>query len=566
VLKSHIRCVSAFVWVAIFCLQFASQANARAAASAAAAALKGSVISQEEGPMQGVLVSAKRAGSTVTVTAVTNEKGEYEFPASRLDSGFYSLTIRAVGYALASPSAAELSHGKTATIDLKLRKATKDEEASQLTNLEWLESFPGTTEQRASVQPCTHCHTLERPARSMFDAEQFFPLINRMLAYPASSFPLMPQARLVDRRGGGPMSPQQKEAQQAARHKLAEYLATVNLSTTAEWKYPFKTLPRPTGAATKVIITEYALPKATRQPHDVVVDPHGMIWYASFGEQILGKLDPKTGQVTEYTAPMPKPDAGTGTLALRCDKEGNLWMGMISQGALAKFDPKPEKFQTWMLPPDQDTDYREFDNIATENHDVDNKVWLIESGTFTVLRLDLATGKFESFEPFPIPRPNIYDIASDSHNNAYFTVFGDDRIGRIDAKTGAITFYKTPTPKSGPRRIKMDADDRAWFSENRGDKIGMFDTKTNEFKEWPAKTPGTYPYSAVGDKYGHAWAGNEYTDRVLRVNTKTGDSVEYLLPRHTNMRSATVDNSTDPATFWLGNNHGASIVKVEPLP
>lgn len=26
-----------------------------------------------------------------------------------------------------------------------------------------------------------------------------------------------------------------------------------------------------------------------------------------------------------------------------------------------------------------------------------------------------------------------------------------------------------------------------------------------------------------------------------------------------------VDNSTNPVTFWVGNNEGASIVKLEPL-
>jgi len=26
-----------------------------------------------------------------------------------------------------------------------------------------------------------------------------------------------------------------------------------------------------------------------------------------------------------------------------------------------------------------------------------------------------------------------------------------------------------------------------------------------------------------------------------------------------------VDNSTTPVTFWVGNNHGASIVRLEPL-
>jgi virginiamycin B lyase len=527
------------------------------------AALSGQVASSEEGRMEGVLVSAQKTGSNITLTVVSDAQGRFRFPAGKLEPGQYALRIRAEGYDLAGTASVEIVPGKTVTADLNLRKTTNL--AAQLTNWEWLASFPGTDEQRASVQPCTHCHTLERVARSQHDATEFYEVVNRMLAYPASSFPLMVQARPVNRQGGGPMTPEQRARQQENRHKLAEYLSTVNLSADAEWKYSLKTSSRPSGSATKVIITEYDLPARTRQPHDVVVDQNGMVWYASFGEQILGKLDPKTGKVTEYTAPKPKPSQGTGTLALRCDRQGNLWMGMISQGAIARFDPKTEKFQTWSLPPALDTDYREFDNIATANNDVDGKIWIIDSGTFTVYRLDLASGTFENFEPFPIPRPNIYDITSDSHNNAYMTVFGGEQIGRIDAKTGEMTFYKTPTTRSGPRRLNMDSQNRVWFSENRGDKIGMFDTTNNKIQEWPAPTTGYFPYSVVGDKNGDPWAVTEYTDRVLHIDTKTGQSTEYLLPRHTNMRSAFVDNSTTPVTFWVGNNHGASIVKLEVL-
>ena len=54
-------------------------------------------------------------------------------------------------------------------------------------------------------------------------------------------------------------------------------------------------------------------------------------------------------------------------------------------------------------------------------------------------------------------------------------------------------------------------------------------------------------------------------DRVVRLNAKTGDFTEYLLPRSTNIRRVFVDNSTTPVTFWVGSNHGASIVRVEPL-
>jgi virginiamycin B lyase len=55
-----------------------------------------------------------------------------------------------------------------------------------------------------------------------------------------------------------------------------------------------------------------------------------------------------------------------------------------------------------------------------------------------------------------------------------------------------------------------------------------------------------------------AGTGSTLTDRVTRLNPATGEAINYLLPRST-------DNSTTPVTFWVGNNHGASIVKVEPL-
>jgi hypothetical protein len=54
-------------------------------------------------------------------------------------------------------------------------------------------------------------------------------------------------------------------------------------------------------------------------------------------------------------------------------------------------------------------------------------------------------------------------------------------------------------------------------------------------------------------------------DRVVRLDTKSGQFTEYLLPRSTNIRRVFVDNSTSPVTFWVGSNHGASIIKLEPL-
>ena len=48
-------------------------------------ALTGKVLSDPEGPMEGVLVSARKNGATITVTVVSDAKGEYSFPVTRLD-------------------------------------------------------------------------------------------------------------------------------------------------------------------------------------------------------------------------------------------------------------------------------------------------------------------------------------------------------------------------------------------------------------------------------------------------------------------------------------------------
>ena len=77
--------------------------------------------------------------------------------------------------------------------------------------------------------------------------------------------------------------------------------------------------------------------------------------------------------------------------------------------------------------------------------------------------------------------------------------------------------------------------------------------------------PFSAPYDVMIDKTGEVWTGSMLDDRVTRLDPNTGTFVEYLLPRETNIRRVFVDNSTTPVTFWVGNNHGGSIVKLEPL-
>jgi virginiamycin B lyase len=385
-----------------------------------------------------------------------------------------------------------------------------------------------------------------------------------MAGYANQSMPSHPQKRLADR-----LLEERGDQRSQTQQRMAQFLATINLSESNTWNYQLKTLPRPTGRATHVVITEYALPRATIEPHDVIVDRSGIAWYSNFGEQTIGRLDPKSGQVTEYQLPELKKGWPTGLLGLHADKDDNMWVGMMYQGALAKFDTKTDKFQIFNLPPEMNKEMAQVNMVGPESLQVDGKLWSQNNGFAAVHRLDVKTGTIETIAPFKNAgvgeNHNIYDIVPDSANNAYFTDIAADYIGRVDSKTAEVKLYPLPGKNSGPRRAMMDGQDRLWFGEYRGNRIGMFDTKTERFQEWTVPMAWTQPYDVAVDKNGEAWTGSMINDHVVRLDPKTGAFVEYLLPRETNIRRVFVDNSTTPVTFWVGNNHRASIVKLEPL-
>ena len=56
-------------------------------------ALTGLVTCSEEGPMEGVVVSAKKDGSTISVSVITNAEGRFAFPATRLEAGLYTCLL-----------------------------------------------------------------------------------------------------------------------------------------------------------------------------------------------------------------------------------------------------------------------------------------------------------------------------------------------------------------------------------------------------------------------------------------------------------------------------------------
>jgi virginiamycin B lyase len=532
-----------------------------AAQAQSPAALTGQVSSAEEGPMEGVLVSAKKEGSNITVTVVSDQKGEYSFPGGRLDPGHYTVSIRAADYDLDGPKTVDVS-ASGSKADIKLVK-TKNL-ANQLANAEWLMSVPGPDMLKANMTNCVGCHTLQRVFASTHDADEFKQVFQRMGTYSPGSTPMHPQPLLPGPRADrSPMPKAQFDA-------MSNWLAGVNLSKTDHRDYELATLARPKGEATRVIITQYDLPRPQAQPHDVIVDQDGMVWYSDFGNQFVGVMDPKTGQVTDIPIPVLKPQEPKGGLDLELDAgQKNVWLAMMYQAGLAEIDRHTHAVKTYPFPKEWQSPSTQASMVSPQHDDVDGKVWTNNQEAHAMYRLDLKTGQYEDLGPSKDPagrQISAYGMPTDQQNNVYQLEFGGTSIGLRDAKTGMTTIYRTPISGSRPRRGRVDDQNRLWFAEYGGNAIGLFDPKTAAIKEYPLPTKWDDPYDVVASRdAAEVWTGSMMTDRVARLDTKSGKITEYLLPRSTNIRRVSLQETGPRPVLWAGSNHGASIVRVEPL-
>lgn len=529
------------------------------ARAATTEALTGTVTSDAEGAMEGVLVSAKRIRGTVTVTVVTDKSGRYAFPGDRLAPGEYRLNIRAVGYDPATPNlTVSVGKGQSKT-DIKLVKTRNL--AAQMSNAEWLMSIPGTQEQKEWLsRSCVFCHNLTHIMESKYDAEGWMTTFNRMANYSGSSMFRKPVP--------SPTANHEMISFSAGDAARAKYLASINLSTGPSFKFELKTLPRPRGEDTKVIITEYDLPRADAEPHDAVSDGKGLIWYCDFAEGIVGHLDPRTGEVTEFEGPSTKPGFPGGFQALEVDSQGNSWVTRHEYDGFAKFDRNTDKFTDYSIPQDLVSPRTRTTFLAITR---DDKIWVKDNVDRKAFRFDPQTGQYTGYNQFPDaiakgPLHNIYGVRADSLGNEYGADIDGSGIAKIDLQTGKAIWYPAPGPDSGPRRMHMDSEDRLWIGEYYVNKIARFDTKTGQYKEWDHPVAWYDPYDVAPAKDGNLWTGGMNSDLITRLNLKTGEFRNYLMPRvDTNVRRVDVDNTGAHPVFWVGENHQAKIAKVEPL-
>ena len=166
-----------------------------------ATALAGQVTSSEEGPMEGVLVSARKADSTLTTTVVSDQQGRYRFPRDQARTGRVfpphpggRLRPRKRRDRVGSSRAQDDDGRSEAAEGGRSRVATDECGVAR-------RAFRAPTNRR---RPCAAARTATRsngwPDHGTMSRNSCR-VVERMSGYPPLAFPLMPQRTPAPRIG-----------------------------------------------------------------------------------------------------------------------------------------------------------------------------------------------------------------------------------------------------------------------------------------------------------------------------------------------------------------------------
>ena len=157
-------------------------------------------------------------------------------------------------------------------------------------------------------------------------------------------------------------------------------------------------------------------------PYGIDVNPKdGSVWYAKLYANKIGRMDPRTLEVTEYDTPM------SGPRRPRFDGDGIFWIPAFDEGGLMRFDPATAKFETYRIPGVAPGEYET--PYALNVHRPTGEVRLSANNSDRIIRFSPATKTFRSY-----PSPTRVTFLRD---------FSFTRDGRVSSSRSNLPAYAT---------------------------------------------------------------------------------------------------------------------------
>jgi virginiamycin B lyase len=211
---------------------------------------------------------------------------------------------------------------------------------------------------------------------------------------------------------------------------------------------------------------------ADAHPHNLIVAPDGYVWFSGNTNGSLYRLDPKDGVAKRYRLPDP---AVKDPHTMIMDKKGDIWFTAQQASVVGKFTTKTGEFQIVPMA----KGYRPYGIVL----DSKGQPWFDLFGTNKIGTIDPATMQLKEYA-LPHERARPRRIAVTSDDRIWYGDFSRGYTGVLDPKTGDIKEWANPSGASSrPYAMTSDDQDRIWFVETgvQPNRLVGFDPKTNEF-------------------------------------------------------------------------------------
>ena len=287
------------------------------------------------------------------------------------------------------------------------------------------------------------------------------------------------------------------------------------ISTYLAANFPEKPGRRPSlvSGDTQVKITEWVTPTLGQRTRDPIEAPDGSIWWTGMWASLVGRLDPKTGEMKEYPLP---PTAKPHSIV--ADKNGNIWYTGNSNATIGTLDPKTGKITEYK------TKSRDPHSAAFHPN---GRLYFTAQGARMIGRLSPETGEITEVET----EPNPYGIQVAADGTLWVAHNGTNKVSSVNPDTLAIKYYEVPNTASRIRRLGFTSDGMVWYGNNRG-LIGRLNPKTGEIKEWPSPsgpTSSPYAFTVVNDIIWYNESGMR-PDTLVRFDPKTERFQSWAIP------------------------------------
>jgi len=491
------------------------------------------------------------APNGIRTTVYTDAAGRFEFP--KMQAGSYTLRIATPVPFKPYRRDSVLIDGGTKLEDIVLERVANSDNLpasseleAQLSGAELLWNLPGTAEEKATLQKnCSGCHSWQQIFRSRYDQHGWSLIVDRMMHFTGTAIAVRNRA----------MSDPDPEAA-----LLIKWLSRIRGPNAQD--APLRVFPRPRGQATRVVVTEYELPRQLLMLHDAALDAQGNVWYTSHKTRYVGKMDPKTGIFTDYTLPL-TPGVMPGSHHLKMDKNGIAWISENWAHQLNRLDPKTGDVKQVRIESKTPLNAPSFGNFTL---DADGFVW--DARANRIVKMDPETGKV--LKEWPLQANSSYDNTI-SYDGKYWSGSGPANWGNtvemLEIETGKILNLNSGDHMMTAKRGGFDPFGNSWWGGADGAIIELNAKEQRIDEHWPPIAPHPYTdfYEAMPDRNGEVWAGVLHGRQMLRYNPKTDHWVAYQLPEPLAYNRRTViDTSTKPATVWYVDYNGY-LVRVQPL-